>query len=92
MSLTFEREDGRVVGELIIKQVDYDDPGKIEIVHADPLIAISVELLADMRRSEDPRTRLVDDVLTIDAVNRRVVYRLGEKVPWLCAYYAEWPD
>lgn len=27
-----------------------------------------------------------------DSTNRTVVYRIGEKVPDMLAYYAEWPD
>jgi hypothetical protein len=76
------------------------DIGRLRIVRADPQIGISAPLLRMMRAGDrHPDVTIDGDVLTINAVNRRLVYRIGEYHPiglpdsgengW---WYAEWPD
>ena len=66
------------------------------VIRADPRVWISREMVErlDTFGSNNPRVTWLDDVLTIDAVNQRVVYRVHrDKLDdtGLC-YLAEWPD
>jgi len=65
--------------------------GTITVDQADPRILVSVAFLDSVRAGNVRGITLVDDVLRIDA-DRVVIYRIGDKVPDLWAYYAEWPD
>ncbi|WP_433520125.1 hypothetical protein ACQP2T_63335 (plasmid) [Nonomuraea sp. CA-143628] len=54
---------------------------------------VSAELLDEWRRGEgDPEVTVNSDVIRIEASNRTVIYRIGEKVPDMYAFFAEWPD
>lgn len=66
--------------------------GTIHIDRADPRILIAAELLDEIGYGCNPYVILDGDVLKIHGANRTVVYRIGEKVPNMHAYYAEWPD
>lgn len=78
-----------VPGVLVVQRVD----GDLFVTHADPRIWISAELVADFRAGcHHPHTRLAGDVLTVDAVNRRVVYVLREYLFAPDCWLAEWPD
>ncbi len=74
--------------------------GSIWIDHADPRILISAELLDAVNGAGPPTVWLdlagcatYDGVLLkICGVNRTVIYRIGEYVPRVHGYAAEWPD
>ena len=75
---------------------DPADPGSwpdYRIDHADPSIVISAELLDHYASGNGhPCVSLTDGVLRMEAVNRTVIYRIGEYLPAIHAYAAEWPD
>jgi hypothetical protein len=91
-------------GEVILHRTY--SPDRLHIVAADPRALISEELLDRFRvhpgRCNDTgRTcgdevslQVVDgaEVLTIQAANRTLVYRVGEHLPDRRAYVIEWPD
>lgn len=62
------------------------------VERADPEILISPELLDEIRDHRRADVHLDGDVLTIHGLNRKVIYRVGDKVPHLFAYHAAWPD
>jgi len=69
----------------------------VTIVHADPYVHISAELLELIRAGNAaPWAQLNGDILTINATNRTVIYRIGGLIlngPVAgLAYEAEWPD
>lgn len=67
--------------------------GILTVDQADPRILISAELFDELISGiGDPEVTVTGDVLRIEASNRTVIYRIGEKVPGMRAYYAEWPD
>jgi hypothetical protein len=85
-----------------------DDEGRwsgLRINRADPRILIAAELLTATFLMSMPGVSLApppDDrngtpfwrgaVLTIRGVNQTVIYRIGEYVPGVRCYEAEWPD
>lgn len=78
-----------MTGECVLTTVD----DGIRVDHADPEILISPELLDEMRAGNlHPNVSLDGDLLRIEGTNRTVIYRIGDKVPDLFAYYAAWPD
>lgn len=79
-------------GELILARRDSHFDDKLIVIRADPRVLIAAELLDGIRQADSPDTRLVDDVLTIDADNQKVIYRIGEYLMQPDAYVAEWPD
>jgi hypothetical protein len=88
---------GVVDGECIMTRLA---DGGLRIVRADPRVLIAAELL-DAVNGAGPRTAWLDlagcatydgDLLKIRAVNRTVIYRIGEYVPLHRAYVGEWPD
>lgn len=71
------------------------DRGDLIIDQADPRVLIAAEFYDFIRDGWQARwlgVTIEDRVLRIQAVNRTVVYRIGEKTPDGLAYYAEWPD
>lgn len=66
--------------------------GSLVIDRADPRIRVTAELLDDIRLGDWPCASLNDGVLRIEASNRTVIYCIGEEVPAMFAYCAEWPD
>lgn len=68
------------------------DDGTIHIDQADSRILVSERLLDEIRYGCNPHVILDGDVMKIHGTNRTVIYRIGEKVPNMLAYYAEWPD
>mgnify|MGYP001591225700 FL=1 len=79
--------------------------GRLEIVHADPQVWLSGELIVEL--IEGPRhpdvqfdapldwangRGLAGSVLTIDALDRRVVYVVRAYLPGPGCWLAEWPD
>lgn len=71
-------------------------PEGLRIDHADPRVLISAEVVHDLRAGVilrgSPHITLNGDLLRIEAVNRTVIYRIGEKTIDRFAYVAEWPD
>jgi hypothetical protein len=85
-------------GDVILTRMA--DTGRLRVDHADPQIGVSALLLRMMRDGDyDPDVTIDGDVLTINAVNQRLIYRIGDYHPiglpdngetgW---WYAEWPD
>lgn len=84
------------------------DDGTIRIDHADPRILIAAPVLYEIadgcspwaavtgepppREDWDGHGAMEGAVLHIRGVNRTVVYRIGEYVPRVRGYIAEWPD
>lgn len=77
--------------------------GRLRIDQADPRVLMSAELVTEAAASPHPDVELdradfthpgahVGAVLKINAVNRRLVYRLTEYVAAVHGYIAEWPD
>ena len=76
------------------------------IEHADPKVVISVQLLDLIRTGPADGVTLTfaaghsrelgpcyeGAVLRIEAVNRTVIYRITEWLPWYLGCLAEWPD
>jgi hypothetical protein len=70
-----------------------NSPSELWVLQADPRIWIQAGMVAMLRAGVmSPAARFADDVLTIDAANRRVVYRLREYLPGPDCWLAEWPD
>ena len=80
---------------------------RLWIRQADPRILIAAELLYEAFVAPAPGVSLDTDlvredgngtpfwegaVLKIEGVNRTVIYRVGEYVPRIRGYVAEWPD
>ena len=91
---------GEAYGDCVVKAID--NPGGVpraHIVHADPVVRITPQLLADLPKppSEWPMT-FDGKVLRIEGVNRTVVYRIREALearPGAVGYWdyiGEWPD
>ena len=93
-------KDAATVGECRVSR--WTDPGTmtdhLRIDHADPTAWVSADLLDEISvltaRNEDRWTSLVDDVLTIRADNRTVVYRIDPTRydAEQDRYFMEWPD
>jgi len=68
---------------------------RLRVTQADPKVWVARELLAELDAGNlHPDITFVDDVLTINGVNRRVIYRVRRDVEWLAGacVLAEWPD
>ena len=76
-------------GELALTWLDGGRAVYIE--QADPRIWITDDLLRLIEPGSSCH-ELTGTLLKIYGVNRTVVYRIGEKVPHMRAYEAEWPD
>ncbi|MBO3751551.1 hypothetical protein J5X84_36225 [Streptosporangiaceae bacterium NEAU-GS5] len=67
--------------------------GTLTVVRADPRILIAAEVLEELADGNGhPSVTLADDVLTIDAANQRVIYRITDYGMPANVYLAEWPD
>lgn len=64
-------------------------PNGLRVDRADPRILVSAELVEQLM---GPDLAIDGHLLRIEGFNRTAVYRIGEKVPNMFAYYAEWPD
>lgn len=77
------------VGECVLTST----PDGLIVDRADPEILIAAELLDEIRAGRHHADVYLDgEVLRIEGVNRRVIYRVGDKVPNQLAYCAAWPD
>ena len=97
--------DGMPRGECTITRLA---DGSFRIDHADPRILISAPLLYEIadngspwasvsaepppREHWDGHGAMEGALLKICAVNRTVIYRIGEYVPRIHGYIGEWPD
>lgn len=78
-----------VLGECVVTAVG----DRLRVDRADPEIVIAPEFLDEIRAGRHHEdVHLVGDLLRIEALNRRVVYRVGEMIPDRRGYYAAWPD
>lgn len=81
------------------------EDGSLRVEHADPRVLISAELLAEafVRPAHGVTISAPAPgvngtpfwqgaVLRIEAVNGTLVYRIGEYVPSVHGYIAQWPD
>lgn len=83
---------GAYDGECRITVIDDPVDGSyLRIIHADPRILIFRDVLESEPLWADG-VSLTDGILRIEARNRMVVYRIGQYLPDLDAYEAEWPD
>ena len=87
------------VGQCYGKRVFDHETGRytFHVERADPRVWVSRDLLAeivDAVAESDQWVSLIDDVLTIRATNRTVVYKLDrtQRNPESGAILAEWPD
>ena len=81
-------------GDVVITRIDDPlKPSRLRVDRADPRARIAAELVNEIVSGRaHPAVTLVDDVLTINGENRRVVYRLGRYDPVGRFYEMEWPD
>lgn len=65
------------------------------IERADPVVWCAAEILAEIRAGQkysDYPVVIDGDLLTFNAANRTVIYRLGEYDPEWNRYLMTWPD
>jgi hypothetical protein len=81
-------------GECIIQRGrDENLNDRLRVLRADPRITIAREILDEVRGNPlDAPGSFDGEYFRIRAVNRTVVYRVGEYLPDRQAYAAEWPD
>lgn len=89
-------------GRLVVTAADGSMRGKLHVEHADPRIWLSNELVEELRagrhsehvqfQERRPDGWLAGATLTVNGVNRRVVYVLREYLFALDCWLAEWPD
>ena len=80
-------------GQLFVTRLGVGADSVLVVDHADPRILVTAEVVELGERGElHPDVTLLDGLLTIDGVNRRVIYRIGDPVPWARCYEAAWPD
>jgi len=77
------------VGDCIV--VNLYDERRIRVERADPRIWVAQQFLD---ATHHPDISIIDDVITINAVNQRVVYRINRTwtLPDADCWLAEWPD
>jgi hypothetical protein len=79
-------------GDLVLRD---ERPG-LRVLQADPKILIGGEVLEELRAGRHhPDVTLDGDVLTINGINRKVIYRIGEQRDGdfqRDQFPAEWPD
>ena len=71
------------------------DGDKLTVRQADPMVRITAELVDELERGvTHPDFTIDGDVITINAANRRVVYRLDRSSYDLFTntYRMQWPD
>jgi hypothetical protein len=71
---------------------------RLVVDRADPEVLIADELMHQIRTGQHhPDIHYDGDLLTIDGVNRKVIYRVGDAMPHpgnptVQAWHASWPD
>ena len=91
MSWLGYRQERVTPTDLVLRRDNNTD--RLEVMHAEPKIRVAAELLEDLRAGGGHRDVTLDgDVLTINATNQRVIYRIGQYDPLRDCYSAEWPD
>jgi len=92
---------GVAPGRLVVKPADGTMRGLLSVEHADPRVWLTNELVEELRAGrynehvryqERPGGWPGGAVLTVDGVNRRVVYVLREYLFAPDCWLAEWPD
>jgi hypothetical protein len=92
---------GAAPGQLHVVPADGSMRGLLRVEHADPRIWLTNQLVTELRAGrcsehvryqERPGGWPAGAVLTVDAVNRRVVYVLREYLDGPDCWLAEWPD
>lgn len=63
--------------------------GALHVDRADSRILVAEQLLDVIREAGAPDAVLTGDVLTLNGENRRVAYRIGERLPGRGCYVAE---
>lgn len=83
------------VGDLVLyRKPPFDE---LYVQRADPRIKICAEILEEIQQGAEYldvgfEASIRDGVVRIKAMNRTVVYQLGDYIPTEHAYYAEWHD
>lgn len=84
------------IGELRIKICGWPRGAsrpELRIDQADPIILVSAKLLVQLTDPHHhPAATVVGDLLTVQARNRTVIYRIGEYVTDQDSYVCRWPD
>lgn len=72
--------------------IDNTEDG-LYIKQADPRVLITCEMLDEFKKGNIHENAVfIDRILTINGINRKVVYKLGKYNHSLNAYDLEWPD
>lgn len=83
-------------GQFICRSHEPHDGTAVEILHADPVIWVSLAFMAKALFDGMPNVELSHhdgrDLLTITGCNRTVVYRIGRYDHERRAYLCNWPD
>lgn len=67
-----------------------NDDGTLTVTQADARVLVSNELLDELRDGKHvPEGTLNGDIFRVEAANRTVCYRIGEKIPGMRGYFAD---
>ena len=96
----FVQAEGFGECELLVRQSQRTFDDELVVVRADPRILVTAEFLDQIRRTTEnfdelgwpSFATLRDDILTLNGVNQKVIYRIGEHLMEPDCYVAEWPD
>ena len=89
------RPAAETVGDVLLRcEFDPLDGSRLFVDRADPVALIGEEMLAEAAAGDPELVALVDDVLTIRAENRTVVYVVDRDSydPQARTYLMRWPD
>lgn len=100
MTQYFVQAEGYGECELLVRQSPTTFDDELVVVRADPRILVTAEFLDEIRRVTETfdelgwpsLATLKDDVLILNGVNQKVIYRIGEHLAQPDCYVAEWPD